>query len=155
MLLEAIERSELRAIAERSEPGDAHVDADCTGGLRHRLLNLSLGLDADEPLAARQAYRAIAQHARHLARQPHPAQLGQKNPTIGQIELELLRIWITKAVALAALGKLRERCTLCKEIPVCPPQVLQGMLQRMNRGIFEPRRSEPLRHPVSRFDIAT
>jgi hypothetical protein len=52
--LEAVERRVERAIRERGKAGNAHVDADRTA-LRDGLLDFALGLDADEPLAARLA----------------------------------------------------------------------------------------------------
>src|SRR5690625_790567 len=49
--LKTVEGSIERAVRKRSEPGQPHVDAD-RATLRDGLLDLALGLDAHEPLAA-------------------------------------------------------------------------------------------------------
>ena len=52
VLPEGVERFDMATIGQRSKAGDAHVDADDTGGRMHRLLYLAFGLDRHKPLAA-------------------------------------------------------------------------------------------------------
>ena len=52
VFLEAIERSDERAIVERSKLCDAHIDANRCALYRLRLLHLSLRLDRCKPFAA-------------------------------------------------------------------------------------------------------
>jgi hypothetical protein len=57
--LEAVEGCVERAVAERSEPGNTHVDTN-RATLRDSLLDLSLGLNGNKPLAAAQADGDVA-----------------------------------------------------------------------------------------------
>src|SRR5882724_404741 len=138
---EAVQRREETAIAEGGESGNTHIDADGAGGLRHRRLNLALGLDAHIPLARPQGYGGIAWRAQHRARQaqPYPAKFRKKEAAIDLIEFELLGVGIAETVALAAFFELRKPRALSKEVLVGSLQVLQRLLQRVRRRIPEPR----------------
>jgi len=107
--LEAVERRVERAIRERGEPCNAHVDADCAT-LRDGLLNLAFSLDAHEPFAARLAHGDVLHRAQRLTAVAvaQPAELGQEDSGIGLIELDLFRVWIAEAVGLALFLETRE-----------------------------------------------
>src|SRR5690606_4325111 len=49
MLFEAGQGRKKAAVREGGKPRNAHVDANGAGGLRLRLLDFTLGLNADEP----------------------------------------------------------------------------------------------------------
>ncbi len=142
MSLEAVERRVVRAVRERGEPGNAHVDAHCRGGLWHGLLHLTLGLDAHEPLAARLADGDVLHRTQHgpAMAVAQPAQLGQEDATVTLIEFDLLRIGIAEAVALAFLLEAREFRPLGEEVAVGPLQILERLLQRVHRRIGQPCR---------------
>lgn len=52
MLLEAIERLSMTAVAQRGKASHAHVDADGATGLGYRLSDRAFGLNAHEPPAS-------------------------------------------------------------------------------------------------------
>lgn len=85
---EAVQWRVERAIRERGEPGDAHVDADGARRLRHWLLNLALSLDAGIPLAAQLADGVVPHRAKHVpaVAVAQPAQLGQEQAAVGLIQ---------------------------------------------------------------------
>src|SRR5690606_34505610 len=99
MLFEAGQGRKKAAVREGGKPRNAHVDANGAGGLRLRLLDFTLGLNADEPFAARLADGGIPGRAQHIAReaQTHPAELGKEDAAIARIELELLGVGVAKA----------------------------------------------------------
>lgn len=142
MPLEAVERRVERAVRECGEADHAHVDTHCCGGLRHGLLNFALGLDAYEPLAARLAHGDISDCAQHLATiaVAQPSQLGQEDTTVALIELDLLRVGVAEAVALAFLLETWKVGPLGEEVAVGPLQILERLLQGMDRRIGQPNR---------------
>lgn len=142
MPLEAVERRVERAVRECGEADHAHVDTHCCGGLRHGLLNFALGLDAYEPLAARLAHGDISDCAQHLATiaVAQPSQLGQEDTTVALIELDLLRVGVAEAVALAFLLETWKVGPLGEEVAVGPLQILERLLQGMDRRIGQPSR---------------
>ncbi|MCY1340465.1 hypothetical protein D9M69_263790 [compost metagenome] len=143
---ETVERSEEGTIAERSESGDANIDADCAGCLRHGLFHLTRGLDRDKPLARMQRYRGVAHLAKHIpaAAVANPSELGQKDATVGLIQLDLLRVGVAKAVALALLLEARMCGPSSEKVLVGSLQILERMLQRVHRGVLEPRCSRSI-----------
>src|SRR5690606_29268805 len=98
------------------------------------------GLYADKPLTATQADGDVAQLALRFAAVAiaQPAELGQKDPAVALIELDLLGIGIAETVAAAFLLEAREVGPLGKEVGVGPLQVLERLLQWMNRRIGQP-----------------
>src|SRR5690606_1726689 len=107
-----------------------------------RSLNFALGLNRHEPLAARLAHGDISDCAQHLATiaVAQPSQLGQEDTTVALIELDLLRIGVAEAVALALFLEAREVRPLSEEVAVGPLQVLERLLQGMGRRIGQPSR---------------
>ncbi|VDY07274.1 protein of unknown function [Thiomonas sp. Sup16B3] len=141
MPLEAAQRRVERAVRERGEPGNAHVDAD-RAALRDGLLDLALGLDRHKPFAARLADGDIPHRAQHIPAEANsqPAELGQEQAVVALIELDLLGIGVTEALALPLLLEARESRPFGEEVGVRPLQVLERLLQRVDRRIGEPRR---------------
>lgn len=140
--LEAVEGREDGAIAQGGEAHDAEVDTD-RRTLVEGDLDLALGLDRGEPFAVGLADRDVLRGAQHLAAVAvaQPAELGQEQAAIRLVELELLRIGIAEAVLRAALLlEPRKVGALGEEVGIGPLQVLEGLLQRMYRGLREPRR---------------
>jgi len=76
----------------------------------NRPFNRALGLDRDEPFTILAGHGDVFHGAQHVLAiaVPHPAKLGQEYPAIGLIELDLFRIRIAEAVALAFLLEARE-----------------------------------------------
>ena len=143
---EAMERRQERAVGEGSETGNTDIDANGGGRLRKRRFNLPLGLDADEPLASREADRGVAGLAQNLTGQPqaHPAELRQEDAPVGRVDLELLGIGVAEALLLSLFFEARKVGAFVEEIVVRPLQVFEGVLQGMDRGLFQPGRFCPI-----------
>ena len=141
MTLEAVDRCVERAVRQGGESRNAHVDADCPA-LRDGLLNLAFGLDAREPFAARLAHSDALHRAQHLAAVAvaQPAELGQEHAAVGLIELDLFWIGIAEAIRQALLLEAREVRPLGEEVGIGPLQILERLLQWMNRRIGQPSR---------------
>ncbi len=139
---EAIERCVDRAIAQGGEAHHAEVDANRERGGVQRHRHFSLRLDRNVPVAGAQADRDVLEGAEHLPAVAiaQPAQLGQENPAVALVELELLGVGEAEAVALALALEAWEVGTLLEEILVGPVEVFEGMLQRMNGRFFQPDR---------------
>lgn len=134
----------------------------------HRGFHVSPRLNANEPFAAAQADGKVAQLAKCFpdVAVAQPAQLGQADAAVGLIELDPLWIGIAETVGLALLLEALEIGPLGEEIGIDALQILECLLQRMDRSILEPRRSmaiapagQVLRHcpiadePVARLVI--
>src|SRR4051794_5576721 len=91
MPLETVEWGVDGAIREGGKPGHTQVDADRTA-LWQGLLNLSLRLDAYEPLATAEADRGILHRAEHrtAVAVTQPTELGQEKARVHLVELDLL-----------------------------------------------------------------
>ena len=141
VLLEAIDRLEYRAIRQRGEAGDAHIDADHGAGGMHGRFDFPLGLDRHVPAASRLADGDILGCAENVpaVAVADPAQLRQEDPTVDRIDRELLGSRIAEAVVLAFLLEAREGRPLGEEVAVGPLQILERLLQRMHRRIGQPR----------------
>src|SRR4051812_1058785 len=129
MPLETVEWGVEGAIRERGKPDHAQVDAD-RAAARQGLLNLSLSLDAHEPLATAKADRDVLQHAEHRAAVavPHPTELGQEQARVHLVELDLLGIGITKAIVPSSFLETRKVGAFGEEIEVSTFQILQRLL---------------------------
>ena len=66
VLPETIERFQEIAVAHRGKPGNADIDADGGGCLRHRLFDLPRRLEAHKPLARRQTHRGISHFTQYV-----------------------------------------------------------------------------------------
>ncbi len=139
---ETVQWCQERAVAERGKSGNAHIDPDGAGGARDGLLDLTLGLDRDEPRAAAAGHRDVAHRAEHRAAVAlaQPPQLGQEDAAVGRIELDLFRIRVAQARALAFPLEVREIGAFGEEVGVGAVQILERVLQRVDRRILEPRR---------------
>jgi len=141
LALEAVEGLEHRAVAQGGEADNTHVDPDGRA-LVNRDLGLALGLDRHGPLAARLADGDVLHRAEHIAALAvaQPTQLGQEQAAVGLVELDLFRVGVAEAVAgpafLLEAGKVG---ALGEEVGIGPLQILEGLLQRMHRGLCEPR----------------
>src|SRR5438876_8087815 len=104
MPLETVEWDVKAAIRERGKARHAQVNAD-RAATRHGLLNLSLGLNAHEPLAARETDGDVLDRAEHLAAiaVAQPFELGQEQARVHLIELDLFRVGITEAIVPSLL----------------------------------------------------
>lgn len=156
--LEAVEGRVEAAVRERGEPSNAQVDADCAA-LWDGPLNLALGLDAHEPLAARLADGDVLDRSQHLAAVAvtQPTELGQEEAAARLIEFDLLGVGIAKTVALAFLLEAWEGGSFGEEVGIGAFQILQGLLQRMNRGIRQPGClwiMPPFREPLAQPSVA-
>jgi len=109
-------------------------------------LNFTLCLDRHEPFAARLADGNVLHRTQNLAAVAisHPAELGQEDTAVALVELDLLRVGVAKAVALALLLEAREVGPLGEEVGVSALQSLERLLQRMHRRIGQPRRFRPV-----------
>src|ERR1700758_3745754 len=87
------------------ETGDADVDAYGAGCVRHGHVDFTGSLDRDKPLACAERYRGVAHVSQHLpaVAVPEPAERGQEDSAIVLIELDLLRVRVTEAIALTFL----------------------------------------------------
>lgn len=115
---EAMQRFDERSIAQGSKAGNAHVDADDTGGRMHRLFDFAHGLDRGVPLARHTGHRdvlGLAQNSPAVA-VADPAQLRQEDATVGLIDLEPLRE--TEAVGLTFLLETRKGRPFLEEVLV-------------------------------------
>jgi len=68
----------------------------------------------------------------------HPAELGEKQAVVALIEFDLLRVRVAEAVALPLFPEARKRRAFGEEVAVGPLQILQGLLQGMDRRIGQP-----------------
>ena len=109
VLLEAVERFDKSAVAERGKASYADIDPDRRCGRVNRLLYFPPGLDRDEVLPARHADRDVAEFAVYLAAIAieEPAQFGKEDAVIALFELNLLWIGITKTLVLPFLAERR------------------------------------------------
>src|SRR5690554_3883742 len=139
VLPDTVEGCQVAAIGERSKPRHAHVDAHRAAG-RRRHHDLALGLDRDEPSARRLPDRDVLDRSQHLTAlaETQPAQLGQIEATVALVEFDLFRIGIAEAVALPFLLEAREVCTLGEEVSVGAIEILQRLLERVDRPTLEP-----------------
>src|SRR4051812_48783082 len=101
MPLETVEGGVKATVRERGKPHHAQVDAD-RAAAPQRLLNLSLSLDAHEPLATRENDSDVLHRAEHRAAVAiaQPTELGQEQARVHLIEPDLLRVGITEAIVL-------------------------------------------------------
>src|SRR5690606_3577736 len=139
--LEAAERGVDRAVAQGRESDNAEVDTDrfaSGNGSRH----FPFGLDRHKPLAGALADGDVSRLSQHLAAAAvaHPAEFRQEEAARGLIELDLLRIRIPKALVTALLLEARKVGTSGEEIPVRALQILQRLLQRVDRRVLQPGR---------------
>jgi len=141
MPLETVERCVERPVRERGKARHAHVDSDGIA-MRNWPLDFAFGLDADKPLAARQADGDVLHRTRHVptVAVAQPAELGQKDAAVTLIELDLFRVGVAQALALPLLLEAREVGPLGEEVGVGPFQILEPLLQGMRWCILEPRR---------------
>ena len=132
-------------IPEGGEAHHAEVDANRERGGVQRHRHFSLRLDRNVPVAGAQADRDVLEGAEHLpaVSVAQPAQLGQENPVVALVELELLGVGEAEAVVQAALLEAGEVGTLLEEILVGPVEVFEGVLQGMHRGNLQPGRQPP------------
>lgn len=140
---DAIERFAVAAIKERGKPGNGHVDANCTP-LRHALLHLALSLDRHTPFAAGLALGDIPHRSQSLPAIAiaQPAEFGQKQAVMGLVDLDLFRVGVAEAIGLAFffLKRGTDVGPFGEKVAVRPLQVLECLLQRMNRCIGQPCR---------------
>jgi len=108
----------------------------------YRLFNLSLGLDADIPVASRLTDCDVLGGAfdDSAVSVLKPADFREVDTAIVLIDLELLGVWIPEGVTLSFLFEPGEVCTFGKEVFICTLQILQGVLKRMYRGFRKPFR---------------
>jgi hypothetical protein len=139
MSLEAVEGGVESAVREGGKAFRAHVDAYRTA-LWYRLLDLSLGLNGNEPLAAGLAHGNVPDLTQHFAAIAiaQPAKLRQKDSAVGLVELDLFRVGVAEAVGLALFLEAREVGTFGEEVAVGALQVLERLLQRVNRRLSQP-----------------
>lgn len=69
---------------------------------------------------------------------PYPAQFRQKNTAVPLVELDLFRVGVTEIVGQAFLPEARKVRPLGEEIAIGPFQVLERLLQGVNRRIGQP-----------------
>jgi hypothetical protein len=95
---EAVERGVEGAVRERGKPDHAQIDAHRATSWQGPL-ELSLGLNAHEPLVTRQTDGDVLHPAKDLAAVTvaQPAELGQEQPRVHRVEFDLLRVGITEA----------------------------------------------------------
>src|SRR5690606_36147986 len=74
----------------------------------------------------------------------HPAELWQDDAAVGLVELDLFRVGIAEAVALAFLLETWKVGPLGEEVGVSALKILERLLQRMHRRIGQPRRFRPI-----------
>lgn len=125
---------------ERHRLGNARVDAHGGADIGQRSNRLNLALDRDIP-----AIRLATDRGRlrlpfqgTMLDPVYPPRLGQKNPL--RRDLELLRIGITKAVAVSALTELREGSPTVEEVLERFFQIDDGLLKRVIGDIAQPGR---------------
>ena len=123
MPLKTVEWGVDGAIRKRGKPDHAQVDADRTAA-RQGLLNLSLRLDAHEPLATREDDSDVLYRTEHrtAVAVTQPTELGQEQARIHLVELDLLRGRITKAIVPSFFLETRNvgpfwRRSWCKRAP--------------------------------------
>src|SRR5690606_10471878 len=80
-----------------------------------------------------------AQHLATIA-VAQPSQLGQEDAAVGLVELDLFRVGVAEAVALAFLLETWKVGPLGEEVAVGPLQILERLLQGMDRRIGQPSR---------------
>ncbi|MDN0083311.1 hypothetical protein QU487_11190 [Crenobacter sp. SG2305] len=128
-----------RAIRQGGETGDAQVDADCAT-VGNELLDLAFGLDRHIPFAGMVRHGGILYRAEPLLTVAiaQPAEFGQAEAGITLFQLDQFRGRITEAVAPPLLLEAWKVRLLGEEVLVDLLQILQRLLQRMNRGVFQP-----------------
>ena len=132
MFSKTVERCIARAIGERGELDDPHVDANvvsCWYGNIH----VAFGLNGHVPLVVRATDRDVLDRSQHLPTVAitHPAELGQEDAPVVLIQFDLLGFGITEGVPAStflASGQLR---ALGEEMGVGAIQVLELLLQRL------------------------
>ena len=145
VLFEAIDRLDhlfSLTVPQGGKANDTCVDPyRCRGRVAH-LRHGTLGLNRDVPMTGLATDCAVLDKAFDLLAFSviQPAKLGQENTLIDLIQLDLLAIRETKAVIPTSFFEDRECCSFFEEILVGAVEVLQSMLQRVNRRGFEPGR---------------
>ena len=107
----------------------------------NRLFDLVPGLDADEPLATRQAHGDVLHRAQHVpaVAVAQPAKLGQEYAAVALIDLDLFRIGVAEALGLALLFEAREIRPPGEEVGASPLQILERLLQRVDGRVGQSR----------------
>ena len=123
----------------------------------HRVSHFPLRLNRHEPLAARLAYRDVAQLAQHVPAVAitQPAELGQEEAAVDLIELDLFRIGIAEAVTAAFAFKAWEVVSLAKKFLYAFSRSFKACCSGWQGASLSQGVSTPLRQPVSSFAIAT
>ena len=136
---ETVQRLIEPAVGQGGKAGNAHIDTH-SASLRDRLLQFPPGLNGYKPPTAGQTDGDIAQFSGYApaVAVANPAQFRQADPAVGLIQPDLLTIGVAKAVVLTLLPELWKTRPPFKEIPVGLLQVLERLLQRMNRGLGQP-----------------
>lgn len=107
----------------------------------HRSIHLALCLNRDVPTTTAMAHRYVRWLAKNLAAIAiaNPAQLRQANAGILLIEREFIGTWNAKRILSAFFVRCRKPCSLPKEVCEGPTQILQRLLQSVDRHIHQPR----------------
>ncbi len=118
MTLERMGGSDDLARRQGGEVRHPHIHADDTGRGMHRLLNWALGLDGHEPFAVGLADGDVFDVAPHLPTVAiaQPAELGQKDPAVGLIQPDLLRVGVAETVGPSLLLEARKSARLSKKL---------------------------------------
>jgi len=130
VLPEGVERFDVAAIGQRGKARDTHIYTDDAGGRMHRLLNLALGLDAHEPLAAVGRHGDVFCHAENVpaVAVANPTEFRQEDTAVGLVYFELLGIGIAETIVLPFFLEPWKICTLGKEVRIGTLQVLERLL---------------------------
>ena len=148
--LETVEWRVERTIRERGEAGHTHVDAE-RATIRHRLLDLTLGLDGHMPLTAGLTDGDILERAERIpaVTESQPAQFGQKQAAIRLIAPGLLRVWKAEAVGLALLLELGKSARKAKKLVEARSRSLSACCIGWTGASASHAEPTPLRQPVS------
>ena len=124
-----------------------------------RLIDFPFRLDRREPLAPRLADGDVLHLTQYVAAiaVAQPADLWQEQAAVGLVELDLPRVRIAQAVAPTLLPEARETGSPGKKVGIGPPQVLERLLQRVNRRSGQPcgfSTVAPLGEPLAQSGVA-
>lgn len=99
------------------------------------------GVDADVPAAGAVRNGDVAELTLDNAAVPvtNPAEFGEEDTVVPLVEVDFLSIRVAEGIPPPLLLEARRMTTLFEEVAVRSLEVLEGLLERMDGRVFQPR----------------
>ena len=148
----------VRAVRQRGKPDNPKVQPHHTAFVPPDG-EIDLDLDRHVPFAAPLRHRDVPQPAFHgtTVAVPHPSQLRKEHPGVALIQMELLRVGISKRFPSTLAPESRPSGAVLEPVGERPTQIPQRLLEGMGRGFAQPggvRIPLPLGERPAQFGVA-